>query len=135
MVTTVAASRSSNKDPSQHPGDIGTSVEVRASEVLTTSFVTSNVVDLGLSDSWSHVVLVSDFTIGSLTDVRLRLEWSDNDTDFDEDGTFGEKTLSATIRQRDEARKIGRYVRAKAKGTGTVTSSLLVLNILPLASA
>lgn len=122
---------------------------IRASAVLTTSYVASSMVDVG---NCNEVVLYVAFTKGSLTTAELKFQFSPLDRpvestdadwyDYPISNTAAGSTssdeflapLRVYVQQLDttgnkmfpipaKARKF----RVKAKGTGTVTSSLLAI--------
>lgn len=124
--------------------------EIRAAAILTTSYVAATVI--GASDSsisgttsvgvreHNYLLLDVDFTIGSLTDLRIKVEGADT-----ENGTYRQLTTLTTSGavstvNADELKytATGNYatiitiahpfIRVSAKGTGTVTSSSLTIN-------
>lgn len=123
---------------------------VRASAVLTTSYVASTKVDVGNAN---QVAVYLDFTKGSLTTAELKFQFTykdnpataANSTDWFDYAisntavgtTSGDEFLSplrSFVQQLDTTcTKVffipvkGRKFRVLAKGTGTVTSSLLAL--------
>jgi hypothetical protein len=110
---------------------------VRASAILTTSYVGSTAVDARYDDQLHCLI---NFTIGSLTTAEFKFQYSqDNSNWFDEGimvggttssdeyiSTFRSKVsqLAATSTKTVIVPVLARYVRIAIKGTGTVTSSL-----------
>ena len=109
---------------------------VRSAAILTTSYVTGTTIDTeGIRN---QLILLADFTLGSLTDAQIKLEFSrDGSTWYQE--TFGSisagvETLSlgvhkltATGAYRISTSIMDRYIRVSAIGTGTTTSSSLAI--------
>lgn len=118
--------------------------ELRASAVLTTSYVAGTVVDT--EGKFDELLLYVSFTKGSLTTAELKVEFSpDNSTWYHEayepTPTAGVSTIDNYVRQLDTAGAYrfsipvkDRYVRVSGKGTGTVTGSLLALSAAVAAS-
>ena len=123
-------------------------VVIREAAILTNSYVASTV--RGLDDNLSltsknQVILYVDFTIGSLTSLELKVEFSpDGVTYFQEtsidvsSGTWTvnlfEYTITASGQYRIAIPIKDKYMKISAKGTGTVTSSSLkITNITWLA--
>lgn len=113
---------------------------VRASAVLTTSYVGSTAVDARYDDQLHCLI---NFTIGSLTSAEFKFQYSqDNSNWFDEGimvggstssdeyiSTFRSKVsqITATSTKTVIVPVLARYVRIAIKGTGTVTSSLAAI--------
>jgi hypothetical protein len=109
---------------------------VREAAILTTSYVTGTTIDTeGIRN---QLILLVDFTIGSLTDAQIKLEFSrDGSTWYQETfssistGTdtlsLGVHKMTATGLYRVSASIMDRYVRVSAIGTGTATSSSLAI--------
>lgn len=120
-------------------------INVRDSAVLTTSYVAATLNDpedsstkLELYDL-NQLVLLVDFTIGSLTTAEIKIEFSPDGTDWYQEiststssGTItvsaAEYTFSATGKYRIAVPTIDRFIRISAKGTGTVTNSLMEID-------
>lgn len=115
---------------------------VRTSAILTTSYVASNV-NLGSDfkdiNQLNQLVLLVDFTKGSLTTAEIKLEFSPDGTNWyqevAESVSTGTSTVTAVERQFSTTGKYripvpvkDRFIRLSAKGTGTVTSSSLGIN-------
>lgn len=110
---------------------------VRASAILTTSYVAGTVIDTeGIRN---QLIVYADFTIGSLTDAQLKVEFSrDGVTYYQEtfssisSGTdtlsLGVHKMTATGKYRIALDVMDRYVKISAIGTGTTTSSLLAID-------
>ena len=111
---------------------------IRESAILTNSYVASDA--RGLNDSLvltdkNQVILLVDFTKGSLTSMEMKVDFShDGITYFQETsinisggtGTVSlfEYTFTATGKYRIAIPIKDKFIRASVKGTGTVTSSL-----------
>lgn len=114
-------------------------VEVRASAILTTSYVAGTVIDTsGLSGVASLYV---DFTKGSLTTAEIKVEFSPNNTDYfhetyEPTPTAGVTVVDNLVRQLDATGMYrflipikDRFIKVSVKGTGTVTSSLMDVQV------
>lgn len=130
---------------------------VRAAAILTTGYVAGTVIGVASSSSsqqplsddpsgWNHLALECDFTIGSLADVLIKIEFSDDNTNFyqisvgaNSSGTITESQgvykLTATGKYYIDVNKdfFGgggfktRYIKISAQGEGTVTNSSLAI--------
>lgn len=109
---------------------------IRASAVLTNSYVAGTT--LSGAQVFSQLVLLVDFTIGSLTSAELKVEFShDNSTFYQETfssisagtdtDTAGEHKFSATGKFCIPIAITAPYIKVSAKGTGTVTNSLMAI--------
>ncbi len=121
-------------------------INIRSSTVLTGSYVESTI--LGPEDvptaspiEQNKLLLNINFTIGSLTSAEIKVEFSDDGiTYFQETNlltsgalttlTLNENVLSATGKYVLSIDLIARYVKVSAKGTGTVTGSLLAIDAI-----
>lgn len=119
---------------------------VRAAAILTTGAVAGTV--LGLSDvnlyNNNQLIIYADFTIGSLTNVILTVEFSNDGTNWYKQtyedvaastgvATVRTKThvLAATGKYRlDPITICDQFIRISATGTGTVTSSSLAVSAI-----
>lgn len=116
---------------------------VRASAVLTTSYVQGLLLGpTQLVEGQNQLILYVNFTLGSLTDGRIRIEFSTDGV------TFGRETfsaapaagLSATSLYDRQMTANGvytfalplkyQYVRISALGTGTVAGSLMAITAI-----
>jgi hypothetical protein len=109
---------------------------VRSAAILTTSYVGSDSVDV---TRCNQIVFLVDFTIGSLTDMRAKVQFSVDGTNwYDEPiNTTGTTSsgeyqapikslvhkLAETASRTIAAPVLGKYARLAVKGEGTVTSS------------
>ena len=105
---------------------------VRAAAILTNSYVAGTVIsDL---EGLNQLTLYVAFTIGSLTSLEVKVEFSPDGTTFYQEtfealsaGTatdsLGEHTMAATGNYRIPIPIQCHSVRVSAKGTGTVTAS------------
>lgn len=122
---------------------------IRSSAVLTTSYVAGTILgaEAGTTpdtyttnpNEYNQLVLYVDFTIGSLTDMLLKVEFSpDNSTYYQETlGTIASSTetdsvlehkFTATGKYRIAIPCTDRYIKVSVKGTGTVTNSLCAID-------
>ena len=112
---------------------------IRDAAILTTSYVAGNILS-EVHDRNQLVVLV-DFTKGSLTSAELKVEFSDDGTNYYQEtassvsgGTIseslGERAFTASGSYRISVPINDRYVKISVKGTGTVTSSSMALKAI-----
>lgn len=116
--------------------------DIRAAAILTNGYVAGTVLsylNVNPSDK-NQLIIYADFTIGSLTDCILKVEFShDGSTYYQEtsdsapsSGVITESLLTrkmtATGKYRIAIPIKDNYVKISAIGTGTVTSSSLALN-------
>ena len=105
---------------------------VRAAAILTNAYVAGTVLEE--CQDFDQVNLYVDFTIGSLTDLQIKVEFSfDNSTWYQESFSsistttdtlsLGVHKIAGTGKFVINVPNQGRYVRASAIGTGTVTAS------------
>jgi len=111
---------------------------VRSSAILTTGYVASDI--RGASDNLvltnkNQVILLIDFTKGSLTSMELKLDFSFDNTNWFQETSLDisswtwnvnlfEYTFTASWKYRIAVPIKDKFIRASVKGTGTVTSSL-----------
>lgn len=120
---------------------------LRSSAVLTNSYVAGTVLGpQGLGTSIdpvenNQVTLYIAFTIGSLTSAEVKVEFSNDGTTYYQEtsssvasGTSTDSlvthTYSATGNYRIVIPIADRYIKVSAKGTGTVTSSLMAIDAI-----
>lgn len=115
---------------------------IRASAVLTNGYVAGTVLGPtnGNVSKNSQLIIYAGFTIGSLTDTIIKVEFSHDGTTYYQetfDGSpssgviteaLGTRKLTATGNYRISIPIKDNYIKISAIGTGTVTDSLLVLN-------
>jgi len=114
-----------------------TAREIRAAAILTNSYVASDVLwwsDNNKSQDYNQSVFFIDFTIGSLTSMEIKIEFSDDwinyyqDTFLDISGwtataSLWEYTFTASWKYNIASPFKAKYVKVSAIGTWTVTSS------------
>jgi len=111
---------------------------LRASLVLTNAYVNSSSV-ASSAEGENQLILLIDVTLGSLTSVEIKVEFSDDDATFFQESfgvisggtdtlTLGEHTITADGNYRLPIPVLDRFFRIAAKGTGTVTGSLLAVD-------
>ena len=109
---------------------------VRSAAILTTSYVAGTVISNVAHND--QLMLYISFTIGSLTSLQLKIEFSyDGVTYYQETNgsgsgqtitqTLAEHTWAATGNYRIPVPIKDRYIKISAKGTGTVTNSSLTI--------
>lgn len=120
---------------------------VRSSLVLTNSYVAGTVwspqgkVITADPVANNKLLVLIDFTIGSLTSAEVKVEFSDDGTTYYQETnlsspTSGVITLSNNVYSMTATGKylvvikdiIARYIKISANGTGTVTSSLMAID-------
>jgi hypothetical protein len=112
---------------------------VLAAQILTNSYVASSAVDLKIK--YNKLIVLLNITLGSLTSVQYKLEFSPDGTNWYQEtasavsGTTStdsllEHSVSATGNYRLVLNMFDRYVRVSVKGTGTVTSSSITVNAI-----
>lgn len=110
---------------------------IRSSAVLTTGHVASTILDDCLR--FSQLELLCKYTKGSLTSVEILVEVSINGTDYFQDTNVSVTTGTSTLSPNEFTYTgatgnfiirlpVGyQFIKVSAKGTGTVTNSLLAL--------
>lgn len=112
---------------------------VRSAAILTTSYVAGTVLDS--THEYNQLILLVDFTIGSLTSLEVKVEFSPDGTAYYQEtfqavsaGTatesLGAHTMTATGKYRITIPIMDKYIKISAKGTGTVTSSSATIDAL-----
>lgn len=114
--------------------------DVRASAVLTGSYVAGTVLNYTNVNPALHnqLNLLVSFTIGSLTTCEIKIEYSHDGSNYYQEtfeaisgGTssmsLGAYQLSATGNYVISVPIKSSYIKVSAKGTGTVTNSLLAI--------
>lgn len=122
---------------------------VRTSTVLTTGYVTGQILGLGTKESGTvnlnnQLILYIHFTIGSLTTAEVIVEFSNDgltnwvqETYDDIAASTGISTerlmtrsFAASGNFRIPIQMNDQYVRVSTKGTGTVTGSLMAIDAI-----
>ena len=124
---------------------------IRASAVLTTSYVAGTTLgaEAGTTietyttnpNEYNQLVLFVDFTIGSLTSMELKVEFSPDNSSYyqetvasisgsTETNSVLTHTFTATGKYRLAVPCTDRYIKVSVKGTGTVTSSLCAIDAI-----
>lgn len=116
---------------------------VRASAVLTNGYVAGTVIPQNIVGMRNQLIILAKFTIGSLTDAQLKIEFSN-----DQGTTWYQEAFSSVSTTTDTlslgVRKLGATgnyrialpicpgcaIRISAIGTGTVTDSLLLIDAI-----
>jgi len=112
---------------------------VRTSAILTGSYVAGTVLDK--LQSQDKLALLADFTIGSLTSVDIKIEYSHDGTNYFQEsaksvsgGTITETLavhrIAATGKYYIPLDMKARYAKISALGNGTATSSLLSISAI-----
>jgi len=122
-------------------------VTVRSAAVLTNSYVAGTVIGLSSDPASDHnelrnqLILLVDFTLGSLTTAEIKVEFSpDNSTWFQEvfgsisggteTDTLGIHQIATTGLYRIPIQTKDRFIKVSAKGTGTVTNSSMAIKAI-----
>jgi hypothetical protein len=119
---------------------------VRSAAILTNSYVAGTVIgpttgDKLLTHQYNQLTLLVDFTIGSLTDVLIKVEFSDDGTTYFQEHnktvSSGITTFNANEYKLTATGKVAigipvnyRFIKISAVGTGTVTSSSLAIDAI-----
>lgn len=121
---------------------------VRSSTVLTGSYVAGTVI--GASDVDIHLqnqlILLIQFTIGSLTSAELKIEFSNDNSTFIQQTIQAPGAISSgtqTINNYSAEHKFSatgnyeialpinyKFIKVSVKGTGTVTDSLMAIDAI-----
>lgn len=119
---------------------------IRTAAILTNSYVAGTIV--GNTTNTSHVfrqnelLLYVSFTIGSLTDLRIKIEFSPDNVTYYQETNSGnpssgvvtdevyERKYTASGNYRLAIPIKDRYIKISAKGTGTVTSSSCTIDAI-----
>jgi len=115
-----------------------TTRSIRSSAILTTSYVSGTAIDTG--GNYNQMIIIADFTIGSLTSVELKVEFSNDGTTYYQETngsvsgskiteTLAEHSITASGKYRIAIPLLDRFIKISVKGTGTVTSSLMTVDI------
>lgn len=120
---------------------------LRSSAVLTNSYVAATVLEVSTDSATpgvpdpslrNQLVLYIGLTIGSLTDARVKVEFSHDGTTYYQETfssissgssteTLGEHVFTADGNYRLAIPIKDRHIKISAKGTGTVTNSLMAI--------
>lgn len=121
--------------------DLSTEKTIRESAILTTSYVAGTILGAETSNptdvtAYNQLILKVRFTKGSLTTAEVKVEFSSDNVTYDQEIT--ETVSGGTITCVVAERSLGasgnfempipistRYIKVSAKGTGTVTDSLM----------
>lgn len=112
---------------------------VRAAAILTNGYVAGT--DIESTQQYNQAALLIAFTIGSLTDCDIKIEFSHDDTTYYQESfgttsgaedtlSAGHHTIAATGNYYYTFPIKARYIRVSAIGNGTVTSSSLALSLI-----
>jgi len=112
---------------------------VREAAILTGSYVAGTVIEQ--THRQNQAVILVSFTKGSLTTAEIKVDFSpDNSTWYQETfqsvtggtatETLGEHQIGASGNYRILIPIKDRYIRVSTKGTGTVTNSLMAIDLI-----
>lgn len=112
---------------------------VRSAAILTNSFVAGTTIENTHMEN--QIIVLVQFTIGSLTSAEIKVEFSPENSTFyqetfgavsgaTETDVLGEHTITATGNYRIPVAAKDRFIKISAKGTGTVTSSSMTLEVI-----
>ena len=116
---------------------------VRSAAILTSSYVASNITPFSAKtlDQYNQLNLLVDLTLGSLTSVTLKVEFSNDGTNWFQETVDAVDTATGIISERLATRSLtatGKYyislpischnARVSAIGVGTVTDSSLTID-------
>jgi len=105
---------------------------VRSAAILTNSYVAGTT--LSNTHRYNQLLVLVDFTKGSLTSLEVKVEFSADDTTYYQEtvatfsagtstGVVNEYAITATGKYRLAIPISDRFIKVSVKGTGTVTSS------------
>ncbi len=112
---------------------------VRPAAILTTSYDSWNVI--GPVDSKNQLIVYFFYTKGDSTSAQLKIEFSDNWTDYVQETfnvvsgwtsteTLWERTFTTSGNYRIPVPIKDKYIKISTKATGTVTSSSVAINAI-----
>lgn len=105
---------------------------VRTAAILTNSYVAGTVLEN--THNYNQLIVLVDFTKGSLTSGEIKVEFSPDGTTYYQETfqavsagvateSLGTHTFAATGKYRISIPVKDKYIKISANGTGTVTSS------------
>lgn len=115
---------------------------IRSAAILTNSYVAATVIDTtNDTTSYNQLTILGKYTKGSLTSLELKIEVSDDGTNYHQEVNESVSAGTTTMRLAEHTLTddgnfflpvpiIGKYIKISAKGTGTVTSSSLQLSAI-----
>lgn len=116
---------------------------IRSAAILTTGYVAGTVLNYSNSNpsKANQLIIYAKFTIGSLTDCQIKVEFSHDGTNYYQEtfssissGTdtlsLGVHKMTATGNYRIAIPIKDNYIKISAIGTGTVTSSSLAIDAI-----
>ena len=120
---------------------------VRSSAILTNSYVAGTVIDLSqASMKFNQLILNCDFTKGSLTSLKIKIEYSNDGTTYRQLATQGVSSGTITLTPAEfvmicsalgatqsfvlEIPIKYRYIKVSFLGVDTVTNSLLAVDAI-----
>ncbi len=112
---------------------------VRSAAILTTSYVAGTVIEQ--VHLQNQLIVLVDFTIGSLTTAEIKIEFSPDNTTFYQEAftaisggtsteTLGAHQIGATGKYRLAIPIKDRFIKISVKGTGTTTSSSMTVDAI-----
>ena len=114
---------------------------IRSAAILTTGYVAGTVLSPtnGYPAKYNQLIVLADFTIGSLTDAQLKIEFSHDGTTYYQESfssiSGGTDTVSAGVHKFTASGKYriaipikDNYIKISVIGTGTVTSSSMTVD-------
>jgi len=110
---------------------------VRSAAILTNSYVAGTIIEG--AQSFNQMFVQCDFTIGSLTDAQIKIEFSWDGTNYFQETyssvSSGISTESLGVHKLSDDGKytisvpiVAKYIKISAIGTGTATGSSLIIN-------
>lgn len=112
---------------------------IRSAAILTNSYVAGAVLED--VEHYNQLILYVDFTLGSLTNGKIKIEFSDDNSDYYQETyssvsagvsteTVGDHTFAATGKYTLSIPIKAKYIKVSALGTGTVTSSSMAISAI-----
>lgn len=117
---------------------------VRTAAILTNSYVAGTIIgadNLNHNELNNQLILLVDFTLGSLTNGEIKVEFSSDGTNYYQEtfasitanvetDTVGTHQMTATGAYRIPIQTKDRFVKVSARGNGTVTSSSMKIQAI-----
>ena len=117
--------------------------DIRTASILTNSYVAGMILGPtnGNPSAYNQLIVYVDFTIGSLTDAQIKIEFSHDGVSYFQESfsaisagistdTVGVHKLTATGKYRIAIPIKDNYIKISAIGTGTVTSSTVTIGAI-----
>jgi len=123
-------------------GDYRGLINIRSAAILTNAYVAGTVIGTNEGPStYNQLIVYIDFTIGSLTDAQVKIEFSHDGTTYYQETfdsissttnteSLGVHKFAGTGKYRLAIPIKDNYIKISAIGTGTVTSSSMTIDAI-----